>query len=315
MGRMTMGRMTMDRHGVAAAALALALSAGASWGQAAPSARPGTPGAPPSAPAAPVVAPRPAAPRIATVEPAERSQSVAVAGRLRPQSRIAHQATAAGYVSQILVREGQAVDEGAPLFSIERNEVGRTFKPVVVESRVKGVVSEVLVDLTKEVKTGDAGVVVVATDSYTLEAKISDKDAFKVAIGQKVIGRSPDGSRFAGTLTARSQEPDYQTGLFSLTFEFPRAPGASIGTMLIVDLPTDTRRGIFVNRDVLVRRYGKFYIWVVTPDNVLEAREVGVGAVYGEQIQVERGLAVGERYLSRINGREKAGAPASGEAP
>jgi multidrug efflux pump subunit AcrA (membrane-fusion protein) len=311
-----MGRTTMDRHLAAAAALALALSAAAAWGQAVPAARPpGVPGTPGATPAAPAVAPRPAAPRIATAEPAERSQSVAVAGRLRPQSRIAHQATAAGYVSQILVREGQAVDEGAPLFSIERNEVGRTFKPVVVESRVKGVVSEVLVDLTKEVKAGDAGVVVVATDSYTLEAKISDKDAFKVAIGQRVIGRSPDGSRFAGTLTARSQEPDYQTGLFSLTFEFPRAPGASIGTMLIVDLPTDTRRGIFVNRDILVRRYGKFYIWVVTPDNVLEAREVGVGAVYGEQIQLERGLAVGERYLSRINGREKAGVPASGEAP
>jgi multidrug efflux pump subunit AcrA (membrane-fusion protein) len=218
-------------------------------------------------------------------------------------------------VRQIMVREGQAIEEGAPLFSIERNEVGRTFKPVVVEARVRGVVSEVLVELTKEVKTGDEGVVVVATDSYSLEARISDKDAFKVAIGQRVMGRSPDGARFAGTLTTRSQEPDYQTGLFALTFEFPRAPGASIGTMLIVELPTDTKRGVFVNRDVLVRRYGKFYIWVVTPDNVLEAREVAVGPVYGEQIQVERGLAVGERYLSRINGREKAGAPVNAETP
>ena len=292
--------------------VALALAAAAAAAQQGPP--PGGAAAQRPASTQPGAAQRNGAPRVAVAELAERSQYVSVAGRLKPQSRIAHQATAAGYVSEIMVAEGQAVAEGQPLFSIERNEVGRTFKPVIVESRVRGVVSEVLVELTKEVKAGDPGVLVVATDSYSMEARISDKDAFKVTVGQKVAGRSPDGARFAGVLVSRSQEPDYQTGLFSLTFEFPRAPGASIGTLLIVELPTDTKRGVFINRDVVVRRYGKFFVWVVTAGETLEAREVRVGPVYGEQVQIENGLSPGERYLSRINGREKAGMSLGGEA-
>jgi multidrug efflux pump subunit AcrA (membrane-fusion protein) len=298
----------MGKSGPVFAALVIAAAAAAQQG-------PGGAAAQRPVATQPATARNNSVPRIAAAELSERSQYVSVAGRLKPQSRITHQATAAGYVRQIAVREGQAVVVGQPLFTIERNEVGSTFKPVVVESRVRGVVSEVLVALTKEVRTGDAAVVVVATDSYSLEARISDKDAFKVAVGQQVVGRSPDGARFTGVLVSRSQEPDYQTGLFSLTFDFPRAPGASIGTLLILELPTDTKRGVFVNRDIVVRRYGKFFVWIVKADNTLEAREVRVGPVYGTQIQIEGGLAPGERYLTRINGREKNGMSLGGEAP
>ena len=276
-----------------------------SWNAIAQQAPGQTPGA------APGTAPAGQQGRRPPIQPAElsvRSHSVSVAGRLEPRSRTTHLTEAAGYIQAVMVREGQAITASQPLFSIQRTEVGQTFKPVVTVSRVDGVVSQVLLQVNDEVKSGEAAVVVVSTDRYTLNAAVSDKDAFKVPVGQKVVGRSPDGKELSGTLTSRSQEPDYATGLFSLTFDFPRNPGASVGTMLIIELPIDQSQGIYVRRDLVVRRYGKFFLWVVGPGNVLESREVRLGEVYGEEVRIAAGLTVGERYLTRLTGRERAGA-------
>ena len=230
-------------------------------------------------------------------------------GRLRPLSRIVHQAPSGGIVAAVNVAEGQAVRAGQELFSIRRrDDVSNLFKPTVVTARIGGRVAEVLIRAQDEIPAGQSGVVVIGTGGYVLEAAISDKDAFKVEVGQTVGGRTAGGNRLTGTLAARSQEPDYQTGLFTLSFEFPNSPATYIGEFVLLELPVDRSRGVFVRRDLVVRRYGSYYLWLVNPDGHLEAREVTLGATYGEMVRVDRGLEPGERYLTRLSGREREGA-------
>jgi multidrug efflux pump subunit AcrA (membrane-fusion protein) len=178
----------------------------------------------------------------------------------------------------------------------------------VVSARIAGRVAEVLIEPQDEVAAGASAVTVLGTAGYALEASISDKDAFKVDIGQEVVGRTAGGTNLSGVLTSRSQEPDYQTGLFSLTFAFPDSQRTYIGEFVMIELPVDRSRGLFVPRDLVVRRYGSYYLWLVDGEGKLAAREVTLGAAYGELVRIERGLSPGERYLNRLTGREREGA-------
>ena len=244
---------------------------------------------------------------IKEVKISQRSNYISVAGRLQPRSRIVHKASVAGYVGAVSVAEGDYVQTGDHLFRIDRNDIGQTFKPVYVDARISGVVSKIDIQIYSDISVGSPGVTIVATDSYLVEAVISDKDAFKITVGQTVIGQNPGGLSISGTLIGRSQEPDYNTGLFSLNFQFPEKKGFYIGSFILIKLPTDETRGIFINRDLLVRRYGSYFLWVINDENKLTVRKVESGSVFGDDVHINSGLEPGERYLSRLSGKETEG--------
>ncbi len=246
---------------------------------------------------------------IAIAQVSQQSHTITVGGRLQPQSRIVHKTSSSGYIQSVRVREGQLVQAGEELLSIKRkDDVMDLYKPVPVTARIAGRVSEVLVQVEAEVNAGEPAVVVLGTEGYVLEANVSDKDAFRIDIGQQVSGLTAGGTTISGVLLSRSQEPDYSTGLFELTFQFPDSQRVGVGEFVLIDLPVDRVRGLFVPRDVVVRRYGKFFLWIVNESQALEAREVTLGPVFGDLILISNGLQSGERYLRRLTGREREGA-------
>jgi multidrug efflux pump subunit AcrA (membrane-fusion protein) len=244
---------------------------------------------------------------ILETEISKRANSISVAGRLEPRSRIVHNASVSGTVGELFVDIGDKVQTGDHLFRIDRNDIGQSFKPVYVDSKISGIVSEIDIQLYSDINAGSSGATIVATDSYIARAVISDKDAFKVKVGQRVVGTNPEGLTIRGTLIGRSQEPDYNTGLFSLKFEFSKKEGFYIGSFILIKLSTDQIEGIFISRDLLVRRYGKYFLWLLDSENKLTAREVKSGIVFGNDIQIISGLNPGESYLSGITGKETEG--------
>jgi len=126
-------------------------------------------------------------------------------------------------------------------------------------------------------------------------------------LGQEVTATTTREVKIKGFLAYRSREPDYDTGLFMLTFHFPERRQGHIGEFVIINLPVDRESGIFVKRDVVTRRYGAYYLWIVNGEQELEAREVVLGTVYGDVVKIHAGLESGERYLSQLTGREKEG--------
>lgn len=250
---------------------------------------------------------------IAVAQVSEQSHSITVGGRLEPQSRIVHKISTGGFVQSISVREGQLVEAGAELLSVKRkDDVLELYKPVPLNARISGRVSAVLVQPEAEVSAGESAVVVLGTEGYVLQANVSDKDAFRIDVGQQVTGQTTGGEAIRGVLLSRSPEPDYSTGLFELTFQFPDSQRVGIGEFVLIDLPVDRVRGLFVLRDVVVRRYGKYFLWIVNDSRVLEAREVTLGPVFGDLVLIREGLRPEERYLVRLTGREREGAPAPG---
>jgi multidrug efflux pump subunit AcrA (membrane-fusion protein) len=252
---------------------------------------------------------------VAVAQISEQSHSITVGGRLEPESRIVHKVSTGGYVQDVFVREGQLVAAGEELLNLKRkDDVMELYKPVPLVARISGRVSEVLVQPEAEVSAGEAAVVILGTRGYVLEAYVSDKDAFRIDVGQPVTGRTAGGGAIKGYLLSRSPEPDYSTGLFELTFQFPDSQRVGIGEFVLIDLPIDRVRGLFVPRDAVVRRYGNYYLWMVNESQVLEARQVTLGPVFGDLVLIREGLKPGQRYLRRLTGREREGAPVGAPA-
>ncbi len=246
---------------------------------------------------------------VATAEVSVQYHCISVGGRLEPRTKVVHQVPSAGYVVSVEVSEGDRVEPGSLLLSIGRkDDVANLYKPLAVTARVEGWVSEILVQVQDEVGQGDPAVVILGREGYVLAAGVSDKDAFKVDVGQQVAALTSGGAMITGVLHYRSQEPDYQTGLFSLTFHFPSSQRTHIGEFVMVELPVDRTRGLFVRRDLVVRRYGRYFLWIVDDNQELKAREVELGDTFGELVEITSGLSEGERYLTRLTGREREGA-------
>lgn len=249
----------------------------------------------------------------AALELGVRSHAIDVAGRLEPPSRIVHRIPSAGYVLSIAVREGQRVAEGDELLRVRRSDdVLDIYQPVPLRARVPGRIAEISVDRGSEVSVGDEAVTIIGTDGYLLFAYVSDKDAFRVDTGQRITATTTDGGRVRGVLETRSQEPDYETGLFELTFRFSSDPLLRIGEFLVIELPVDRVEGVFVPRDAVVRRYGSFFLWIVGEDGTLEAREVVVGDSFAGEVHLADGVVPGERFLPAPTGREREGQPVGG---
>ncbi len=245
---------------------------------------------------------------VAEAHVSEQYHTIAVGGRLQPQSRIVHATTSAGYIQAVRVQVGQTVREGEELFSIRRkDDVMNLYKPVPVVARIGGRVSEVLVKGEEEVSEGEPAVVILGSEGYLLEATVSDKDAFLIDVGQTVSARTPAGTAIRGVLSSRSEEPDYSTGLFTLTFHFPDSQNINIGEFVTVELPVDRTRGLFVPREAVVRRYGSYFLWIVDEEGRLEARKVVLGTTFGDLVLVREGLKNGEHYLVELTGREREG--------
>lgn len=237
-----------------------------------------------------------------------RSRVIQVAGRLEPRTRIVHRIPVAGVVREVRVSNGQRVRPGDVLISIEREEIGQTFLPVPVTARIGGIVSDLSAQPEEQVSAGDPALAIVGLDGFLLEARVSDKDARSLRVGEPITARSSSGQTATGRLLSRSQEPDYTTGLFTVAFEFAANQPVGIGTFLVLDLPAERVPGVFVNRNAIDRRYGRYFLWIVDEqEQSLTRREVTLGATIGDEIAVASGLSPGERYVPRPTGREREG--------
>lgn len=244
----------------------------------------------------------------------ERSHVISVAGRLRPRSRIEHSVSSAGFVEEIFVEEGAQVRAGETLLTVRRRDDAlELYQPSPVTSRVSGRIAEISVRDAQEVQAGQQAVVILGTDGFIVETLVSDKDAFRVSLGQRVTARTTTGDSIPATVSSRSQEPDYETGLYDLSFEVPPTESVRLGEFLVIELPVDRVRGIFVPREAVVRRFGSDAVWTVTADDELAAQLVELGATFGELVHVTEGLDEGTRYVAVPTGRERDGQPVAGE--
>ena len=122
-----------------------------------------------------------------------------------------------------------------------------------------------------------------------------------------------DGSVYPlkGTLTFTGEEVDEGTGMVNLRAVVPNPNGDLLPGMFV---RTRLEEGARPNSIVLSQRCvmrdpkGQAYVWVVTPENTIEQRNVVADRVVGTNWLIESGLKAGERVVLDGIGKVRAGA-------
>lgn len=244
---------------------------------------------------------------VAVVNPPSTGRIITVGGRLTPVRKIEHTIPVDGVVEKIFVTKGMRISRGTDLIRIVRDKIGETYRPVILESRLDGIISEIHIYEQEEVDTGSFAITILDDRSFILKASISDRDAEAVrALGTiPVEGRTPDGSSYRGKILLVSTEPDYDTGLFTIDMEFPHSGDLNLGKVLFVDFPAEAAPGLLVEETAIVLNDNKFYLWVLSNTNTLIKREVIPAERIESSVIIEQGISPGERYLRMVSGEEE----------
>ncbi|MBB6481001.1 efflux RND transporter periplasmic adaptor subunit [Spirochaeta isovalerica] len=244
---------------------------------------------------------------IAVAGAAGTDRVITVGGRLTPLRKITHSISVEGYVDAILVKQGDRVSPGSPLARISRDVIGESYRPVILESRISGIVSQIHIYENESVRSGAEAVTVLDDRSYLLKVSLSDRDAPAVRrLGAlPVQGMTPEGQSFRGRIESLSTEPDYNTGLFTLTISFPRSSDLYLGTVLFVDLPVEKASGIAIESSAVIREEGKAYVWIIDDQGLIRKQAVVAGDISEENIEIKEGIAEGTRYIRTPSGEEK----------
>ncbi|MBN2618713.1 MAG: HlyD family efflux transporter periplasmic adaptor subunit [Spirochaetales bacterium] len=245
----------------------------------------------------------------AIVNPGNPGRVVTVGGRLTPYMKIEHTIPVSGYINKININIGDYVKLNQPLFSISREIIGETFLPVIVNSRLNGIVSDIAIYENQEVAAGKLAITILDNTKYTLKTTISDRDAEDIRklgpIG--ILGLNTNGIAFKGRIEHLSQEPDYSTGLFTLTMSFPYSDGLFLGMVLFVDIAVQKTEGISIEKSAIFKSNGSDSVWIIDKDNKLIPQNVIVKNAGGDFVIIVKGLKAGDKYIVKPSGEEETG--------
>ena len=108
-----------------------------------------------------------------------------------------------------------------------------------------------------------------------------------------------------GTLLTIDNQVDPTTGTVRLKAQFPNTdnrlfPSQFVNARLLIE----TRRGATVVPTAAIQSSPKGpFVYVVRPDRTVAVRQVGVGVTDGDDVSIDRGLAVGEQVV--VEGAER----------
>lgn len=108
-----------------------------------------------------------------------------------------------------------------------------------------------------------------------------------------------------GALLTIDNQVDPTTGTVRLRAQFPNTDNRLFPSQFVnARLRLETRRGATVVPTAAVQSSPKGpFVYVVRPDRTVAVRQVGVGVTDGDDVSIERGLAVGEQVV--VEGAER----------
>jgi len=108
-----------------------------------------------------------------------------------------------------------------------------------------------------------------------------------------------------GALLTIDNEVDPTTGTVRLKAQFPNTDNRLFPSQFVnARLRLETRRGATVVPTAAIQSSTKGpFVYVVRPDRTVAVRQVGVGVTDGDDVSIERGLAIGEQVV--VEGAER----------
>jgi multidrug efflux pump subunit AcrA (membrane-fusion protein) len=221
-------------------------------------------------------------------------------GDIVPNAEVNIFSTVPGKVKDIAVKEGDPVEKGSVLGFIDRSEAGLTFALTPVESTIKGVVKEILVEdgayITPQVPLFQ----IINMDYVEAVVHIPEKDIYKVKKGLiaeiKVVS-FPD-RIFSGKVDRLSPVVDPLSRSLEARIRINNRrhtlkPGMFGDVRVVVRSKSDV---VVIPFSSILVREGKEIVFIVEGDLAVQV-EPGFDIRDGNMISVESGVKPGDRVV------------------
>ena len=184
-----------------------------------------------------------------------------------------------------------------------------------ITSPIAGRVGLRLVDAGNIVHAADTGGLVIITQLQPITVIFTiPEDSIPAVLEQlrrgvrlpvEAYDREQRNKLAEGALLTIDNEVDPTTGTVRLKAQFPNTDNRLFPSQFVnARLRLETRRGATVVPTAAIQSSPKGpFVYVVRPDRTVAVRQVGVGVTDGDDVSIERGLAIGEQVV--VEGAER----------
>jgi multidrug efflux system membrane fusion protein len=184
-----------------------------------------------------------------------------------------------------------------------------------ITSPIAGRVGLRLVDAGNIVHAADTGGLVIITQLQPITVIFTiPEDSIPAVLEQlrrgvrlpvEAYDREQRSKLAEGALLTIDNEVDPTTGTVRLKAQFPNTDNRLFPSQFVnARLRLETRRGATVVPTAAIQSSPKGpFVYVVRPDRTVAVRQVGVGVTDGDDVSIERGLAIGEQVV--VEGAER----------
>jgi multidrug efflux pump subunit AcrA (membrane-fusion protein) len=208
----------------------------------------------------------------------------------------------AGKLTMIAVRVGDYVTKDQVVAEVDPSRPGTKFVASPVKSPIAGTIIEVPGRIGATISPSVPVARVGQLGELEIRTEVAERFISKMRLGLDAVIRFdayPE-ERFAARVTEISPVVDPQTRTLEVELRLLRRDSrVKAGMFGEVKIITDKKAGIVkVPSEVLVRRYGQYFVFVVAGETV-ERREVNPGIEIDNKLEISRGLAPEEELVIR----------------
>lgn len=228
----------------------------------------------------------------------EINDYIEVNGDVQTRTTVDVFADAVGELSRLLVRVGQRVSAGETIAEIDPSRPGANFALSPVPAPISGTITRLPAQVGATVTQAAPIAQISRTNELEVVTRISERFISKVAVGLPALVRLdafPD-QQFEATVWELSPVVDPLTRTLEVKLRFDRFdPRVRAGMYAEIRIITERKDGIVkVPSDVMLRRFGETFVFVVRDDDTAERRNVNPGIEIDNKLEITEGLEPGE---------------------
>jgi len=183
-------------------------------------------------------------------------------------------------------------------------ETGKPTKNLIMYSPMTGVVTKKDIVMGHRLNEGDMPYEITNLSKVWVLADAYETDLSRIRIGMpaSLALQAFPGKTFTGKVIFIDPILDAKTRTAKVRLEFPNPKGELKPEMFgEVTLQTEKREGLRIPADAIIDSGSKKVVFVAIGEGKLQPREVQVGPVTGDAVEVLAGLEVGEKVVTRAN--------------
>jgi len=209
----------------------------------------------------------------------------------------------AGKVSRIFVNLGDQVSKDQILAEVDPSRPGTNFSASPVRAPISGTVVSQPSPVGSTVAPSMPLIKLSKMTEMEVKTEVSERFVSKMQRGLPTLltFEAYPGEVFEGRVTKLEPVVDPASRTLGITISFNDPdPRIKVGMFAQVKVITEEKEGIVkIPAQCLVRRFGKYYVFVDKQDGTVERREVTPGIEIDDKLEILDGLSQGEMVVYR----------------